>query len=120
MELAACLLKLEEALDKVADRGVAGDMTRVEELPPGEATQLSGIDYIQLVVSVVGEAKSDISFIKDAIAMFIADGKTREKLVEIPDRARRHGRHGRRRVCESTGSLLGAGSRFVGGVARLC
>ena len=113
MELAACLLKLEEALDKVADRGVAGDMTRVEELPPGEATQLSGIEYIQLVVSVVGEAKSDISFIKDAIAMFIADGKTNEKLVEIPDRARRIVGGMRMLFLEQAADLLGVWLVYV-------
>ena len=86
IDLAAALLNVTKAIDKVVDRGIAGDMTRDEEVPSGEATQLSGVEHIQLVVSVVGEAKADISLIRDAIATFISEGKPNPALGEIPGR----------------------------------
>ena len=86
IDLAAALLNVTKAIDKVVDRGIAGDMSRDEEVPSGEATQLSGVEHIQLVVSVVGEAKADISLIRDAIATFISEGKPNPALGEIPGR----------------------------------
>jgi chemosensory pili system protein ChpA (sensor histidine kinase/response regulator) len=88
MDIAAALLQVDKALDHVADRGVAGTMTIVADEPPDDDARLSGIEYLQLVTSVVGEAKADISIIKDAIARFITDHSKSARLAEIPERVK--------------------------------
>lgn len=87
MEVAASLLEVGRSLDTLADEGVdrslAPDAQFDEE---SSAERRSGIEHLQLVTAVVGEAKVDIRAIKEIVTDVVADHEARERLHEIPVR----------------------------------
>lgn len=88
MDMASTLLGVDATMDSLSGQGVEptimNEQTMVE-LDPGDS-HLTGNEYLQLVTSVIGEIKTDLAVVKDAIAMFLEDSNQRHRLDEVPRR----------------------------------
>ncbi|MBT6275710.1 MAG: hypothetical protein HOI95_16445, partial [Chromatiales bacterium] len=87
MDVATVILRVNGALNSAASKGIDGLSRDGNYIPhSSEETQLTGIEYLQLATSVIGEAKSDIAVIKETIATYIAERQRSVRLDEVPAR----------------------------------
>ena len=88
MDIAGALLGIDATMDALSEQGVdktIADEEHAAELDPTDS-HLTGIEYLQLVTSVIGEIKTDLAIVKDAIATFLEDPAQRHRLGEVPRR----------------------------------
>lgn len=88
MDIAGALLGIDSTMDALSEHGVdktIADDERAAELEPADS-HLTGIEYLQLVTSVIGEIKTDLAIVKDAIATFLEDPAQRHRLEDVPRR----------------------------------
>ena len=88
MDIAGALLGVDATMDALSEQGVEktieDEQTAAEQDPTD--SHLTGIEYLQLVTSVIGEIKTDLAIVKDAIATFLEDPAQRHRLDEVPRR----------------------------------
>ncbi len=91
MSVAGALLSVDSALDALATEGVEKAVEKFSADSPepdlGD-TLLSGVEYLQLVTTVIGEAKADLAVVKDAISTYIVEPESSSRLAEIPQRVK--------------------------------
>ncbi|MEM7406739.1 MAG: Hpt domain-containing protein [Pseudomonadota bacterium] len=88
MDIAGVVLGVEATMDALSEQGaapVAEQDAEADSLDPSDSS-LTGIEYLQLVTSVIGEIKTDLAVVKDAIATFLDDPGQRSRLEEVPRR----------------------------------
>ena len=88
MDMASTLLGVDTTMDSLSGQGVEPTIMNEQtmaELDPGDS-HLTGNEYLQLVTSVIGEIKTDLAVVKDAIATFLEDSNQRHRLDEVPRR----------------------------------
>ncbi|MGK0172249.1 MAG: chemosensory pili system protein ChpA (sensor histidine kinase/response regulator), partial [Gammaproteobacteria bacterium] len=92
IEIARVLLNVDTTLDSLSEHGLDETMRSVSsvdaqsrEMSHG-GTQLTGIEYLQLLSTVLAECKADLGAVKDAIATFVIEPDDYERLEEIPGR----------------------------------
>ena len=88
MDIAGVVLGIDAAMNVLAEQGLErtiDDAEPDEALDPADSN-LTGIEYLQLVTSVIGEIKTDLAVVKDAIATFLEDPSQRRRLDDVPRR----------------------------------
>ncbi|RKZ37917.1 MAG: hypothetical protein DRQ37_00695, partial [Gammaproteobacteria bacterium] len=89
MDTASVLIHVESTLDAVSEEGAEKAAASLEEAAGTDAGEegLTGIEYLNLVTTVISEAKANLNIIKDALDAFAKDLDQREGLAAIPNLA---------------------------------
>jgi chemosensory pili system protein ChpA (sensor histidine kinase/response regulator) len=88
LDIAGVMLGVDATMDTLSEQGfdcAAKEVGPDEALDPSDSN-LTGIEYLQLVTSVIGEIKTDLAVVKDAIATFLEDPTQGHRLDDVPRR----------------------------------
>ena len=87
MNMASVLLRVDATLDIMGEQGMEKTQGLAGQADAAESdgSGLTGIEYLQLVTTVITEARAELAAVKDALSAFISAPEEREKLAKVPE-----------------------------------